>query len=88
MKEDLLHVVNLQDGHGPQRLHGVTYDPLYRQWAAHITVDGRRMFGGYHPDPVSAARAYDSLARTYHGVKARLNFSGREADENSQKCDA
>lgn len=80
MKEDRLHKVNLQDGHGPQRLRGVTYDPLYRQWAVHITADGHRMFGGYHPDPVSAAGASDSLAKTYHGAKARPNFSGREAD--------
>ncbi|MFG1465293.1 hypothetical protein V5F77_20630 [Xanthobacter sp. DSM 24535] len=73
--------VDLQDGNGPQRLRGVSFDTLYRQWATHITVDGLRMFGGYHPDPVSAAKAYDSLARTYHGAKALTNFPEGVSDE-------
>lgn len=74
MKEAVLSKVDLQDGRGPRDLIGVAFDPPSRQWTAHVVIDGRRVYAGHHPDPVSAAKAHDSLVRTYLQQPVRLNF--------------
>jgi hypothetical protein len=44
------------------------------KYAAHITVDYKKLSLGCYADPVVAARAYDEAARLHFGEFARLNF--------------
>jgi hypothetical protein len=44
-------------------------------FSARIMVDGRQLYLGTFPDPVAAAKAYDSAALEHHGKFARTNKS-------------
>ncbi len=49
-------------------------------WYARVQKDRRVYSGGYHRDPVAAARARDALAIKLHGVFVRLNFPNHGAN--------
>ncbi|MGA2678109.1 MAG: AP2/ERF family transcription factor [Sedimentisphaerales bacterium] len=51
----------------------------YKPWDSYINVNGRRISLGCFATEVEAARAYDAVARKYHGEFARVNFP----EENS-----
>jgi hypothetical protein len=56
------------------KFKGVTFKKREGRWAAQICVDGKKIWGGYHPHPFAAASAYDVLAKKYHGEFALVNF--------------
>lgn len=43
-------------------------------YRARIVIDGKRVSLGYFPDPIDAAKAYDSAAKVHYGEFALLNF--------------
>jgi hypothetical protein len=57
---------------------GVNWSSRRQMWRACICVDGRTVSLGSHPDPVTAARAYDVGARHFFGEFAALNFPDEE----------
>lgn len=59
----------------PTKYKGVTH--IKWGWQAQIRTKGRFMYLGLFDTPKLAARAYDEAAKKHHGVKAKLNFSGR-----------
>lgn len=54
---------------------GVSWHAKYKKWRVTVTVNGRGRHVGYFDDPVEAAKAYDRLAKAYHGEFAYLNFT-------------
>lgn len=54
------------------RYRGVCRTPW--GWVAHIHVEGKSYYLGYHATQEAAARVYDSAARKRLGEFARLNF--------------
>lgn len=61
------------DGKG-HSFKGVTFLRKEGRWRARLTVNKKSYCGGVHKTPEQAARAYDELAKKYHGEFARLNF--------------
>lgn len=53
---------------------GVRFHSRDQRYEASIGCRSKRMFLGYHDDPVSAALAYDSAARRLFGPFASTNF--------------
>lgn len=53
----------------------------YGKWRARIMIDGQNVHLGVRADAVSAARLYDSAARTHYGEYARLNFPDPNRNE-------
>lgn len=53
---------------------GVSYHRASGKYMACLWKDKIHHYGGLHATPEEAARAYDDLAREYHGEYARLNF--------------
>ena len=51
----------------------------YTRWGyqALLRTKGRMIYLGLHDTPELAAKAYDVAAEKHHGIKAKLNFSGR-----------
>ena len=56
------------------KFKGATFKEREGRWAAQICVNGKKIWGGYHPSELEAAIAYDALAKKYHGEFARVNF--------------
>ncbi len=54
---------------------GATLTPDRKKWRARITANGRLIHIGTFESEIEAARAYDRVARRYHGEFAKLNFS-------------
>lgn len=48
--------------------------PRQKPWFAHVTVDGKSIFGGYFLTPEEAAIKRDAMAIEHHGNFAALNF--------------
>lgn len=46
-----------------------------KKWKVAIDVNKKRIFVGYFPDEIEAAKAYDAAATKYHGEFAYLNFA-------------
>jgi hypothetical protein len=44
------------------------------RWIAHITTNGKQIHLGRFQNEIDAARAYDEVAKQYHGEFANLNF--------------
>jgi hypothetical protein len=53
---------------------GVDYRPSKKAYRARITVNKKKIFLGYFPDEISAAKAYDIAAKKYHKQFAVSNF--------------
>jgi len=55
---------------------GVSYhaNKLFKPYEASIGVGDKKKFLGYFHTPEEAARAYDVVAREYHGDYAKTNF--------------
>lgn len=53
---------------------GVSWHKPSGKWWANVAVAGRKISGGYHDDPMSAAIARDVVALREHGDFAFLNF--------------
>ncbi len=47
---------------------------LAKGFVARIRVNGKRLYLGYFPSALAAAKAYDNAAKQYHGEYASLNF--------------
>lgn len=56
------------------RFRGVSWDYRRQRWMAKTKASGRFINIGRFTDEVEAAKAYDRVARLYHGDKAHLNF--------------
>jgi hypothetical protein len=71
------------------RFRGVWWTENKQVWLARIMVDRRIQSLGPFDDEISAARAYDSVARRLLGDKARLNFHPRTGEEllGTRPCD-
>jgi len=61
---------------GPSGYRGV--HEYKGRWRAQLEVEGLIVRTNGFVDPAFAARAYDALAREFHGAFAVLNFPGRE----------
>lgn len=44
------------------------------KWESKISLHGKQFSGGSYDSPIEAAKAYDELAKKYHGEFAILNF--------------
>lgn len=64
--------------HNTSGYRGVSWDKSGQRWAVNIVVGGDQKYLGEYALKETAARAYDTAARRYHGAKAKLNFP----DEN------
>lgn len=53
---------------------GVSYISTRRYYAAYITHNGKRFYGGQFQSSVEAAKARDNLAKKFFGEFANLNF--------------
>lgn len=53
---------------------GVTWSKKAHKWQASINTRGINIWGGYHHDPIAAARAHDKMAKSHYGDIAKLNF--------------
>jgi hypothetical protein len=49
---------------------------VQKPWGARITVMGKKIFKGMFATKEEAAKAYNELAKKYHGEYARLNMIG------------
>lgn len=56
------------------RFRGVCWDYRRQKWSAKTKTNGRFINIGRFINEVEAAKAYDRIARQYHGVNAKLNF--------------
>lgn len=63
-----------KDAFKPSKYKGVRWEKRENKWSTRIVIHGVRKRGGYHENEEDAARAYDRLAREYHGEYAYLNF--------------
>lgn len=61
---------------------GIVWSRYWQRWQARISIKGIRVFCGWHPDPISAAMAYDKAAILYRGNNAILNFPERKGGYN------
>lgn len=58
------------------RFKGVVFDKGHKgskPWRAYTTIDGRRIWLGYHPTQEAAAKVYDEYAKKQFGQFACLN---------------
>lgn len=53
---------------------GVSWHKNNKKWHAGININGRRKHLGSFDDEIQAAKAYDEVARKYHGEFSSLNF--------------
>ena len=53
---------------------GLEWDKAQRKWKARIQHQGRKIYLGSFTSQTSAAKAYDTAAKKYHGQFAALNF--------------
>ena len=60
---------------GKQSPYRGVYPTPWGKWRAMLWVSGRLHQAGGHPDPETAARAYDALARKLLGSDAVVNFA-------------
>lgn len=63
---------------------GVCWTSREKMYRAYIFVKGKQKSLGYYSNPQEAALAYDKAASFYFGEFARLNFPGKEAEENAR----
>lgn len=56
------------------RFKGVSWSKAVRKWGVQFRAEDGKLRTEWHLDEVSAARAYDRLARHHFGEFARLNF--------------
>lgn len=61
--------------------HGVSWHKRSQRWAVQIRNNGKRLHVGYFGDELSAALAYDRVARQLRGERARVNF-----DESGERA--
>ncbi len=59
---------------GTSSYKGVSWDQETNKWKVQIANYGKKIYGGVWKCEVSAAEAYDRLAREHHGEYAVLNF--------------
>jgi hypothetical protein len=57
-----------------RKYKGICWRESSKAWEVAIRKDGKRYYGGYFKTEEAAARAYDRLAKKYHGEFAYLNF--------------
>jgi hypothetical protein len=53
---------------------GVSFDKSSAKWCANIQINGHQKWLGRFDSQEKAARAYDKMAKIYHGEFAYLNF--------------
>lgn len=70
---------------GTSRYKGVSFDAQKKRYRVQIWFNEKKTHGGYFSDEISAAMAYDVLARELHGKFARLNFPHIDAS-SCQLC--
>jgi|ERR1041385_1354742 hypothetical protein len=78
-KENLRPCTHSQNLHnvGPRKgkkYKGVYWSRQNKAWLVQITKDRKWIYGGSYSTEEAAARAYDRLAKKYHGEFAHLNF--------------
>jgi len=56
------------------KYRGVSFFKREGKWGAAITFEGKHIFLGSFDNEIDAAKAYDAVARKYHGEFALLNF--------------
>jgi len=53
---------------------GVGWDNKYQKWIVRLQIDKRSIYGGRFVDPLAAAKARDTLARSFPDKIIKLNF--------------
>jgi len=66
-------------------LKGIYFSNKTGKWLAQIKHDREVTYLGTYPDPIPAAKAYDSAAKTYFGDFACLNFPGNNRAPGNPK---
>ena len=66
--------VNSRSVRGTSKYKGICWCKRESKWECKITVNGKRIFLGYHKDEIAGAKAYDKAAIEHFGEFARLNF--------------
>lgn len=63
-----------KSGQSGNHYKGVKWHKWNKVWEARVTLNGIRVTRGGFKTEEEAARAYDEMAKEYHGRFARLNF--------------
>ena len=59
---------------------GIFWEKNCKKWEANLRVDNKSIYGGVFKTAEEAARAYDEIAKKYHGGFAQLNFPLQETN--------
>ncbi len=74
--------VDLQDGHGPRRIEGLSWSPVSHLWEATMTDPrGNAMFLGQYETPTQAVEAIERMTESFQRMEAfAMHMKSQQAE--------